>query len=68
MSYLIKNMVKKIKITQIKSAIGYRFKTKRTLTALGLTKINKTVEKESNKAILGMLSRVSHLVKVEDGK
>tara|TARA_B100000029_G_scaffold452015_1_gene476956 strand:- start:42 stop:224 length:183 start_codon:yes stop_codon:yes gene_type:complete len=59
-------MSKKIKITQIKSSIGYRFKTKRTLEALGLNKMNKSVEKEPSKAILGMISKVNHLVKVEE--
>ena len=60
--------MKQIKITQIKSSIGYRKRTKATLIALGLRKINHSVLKDSNDAILGMISTVSHLVKVEEVK
>ncbi len=60
--------MKKIKITQIKSAIGYRKRTKDTLKALGLKKMNHSVLKESNDAILGMIKHVSHLVLVEEKK
>tara|TARA_B110000438_G_C15279459_1_gene421992 strand:+ start:143 stop:331 length:189 start_codon:yes stop_codon:yes gene_type:complete len=59
---------KKVKITQIKSAIGYRQRTKDTLTALGIKKINSNVVKEISPAIQGMINAVSHLVKVEDVK
>ena len=59
---------KKVKITQIKSAIGYRQRTKDTLTALGIKKINSNVIKEISPAIQGMINTVSHLVKVEDVK
>ena len=58
----------KIRITQIKSAIGYRKRTKDTLIALGLKGINQTVEKKTDKAINGMVNAVKHLVKVEDIK
>ncbi len=61
-------MMKKVKITQIKSAIGYRKKTKDTLVALGLKKINHSVSKNVDNAILGMIDKVSHLVKVEESK
>jgi large subunit ribosomal protein L30 len=57
---------KKIKITQTKSAIGYRKRTKSTLRALGLRKINASVIKISNPAIQGMINTVNHLVKVEN--
>ena len=57
---------KKIKITQIKSAIGYRQRTKDTLLALGIKKMNSSVVKINNSAIQGMVTTVSHLVKVED--
>ena len=60
--------MKKVKITQIKSAIGYRKKTKDTLVALGLKKINHSVLKDVDNAILGMINKVSHLVKVEEAK
>ena len=60
--------MKQIKITQIKSAIGYRKRTKQTLTALGLRKMNQSVLKNVNEAILGMVKTVSHLVKIEEVK
>ncbi|MDR1114654.1 MAG: 50S ribosomal protein L30 [Tannerella sp.] len=55
----------KIKITQIKSRIGSPKDQKRTLDALGLTKMHKTVEHESNPSIEGMVRKVKHLVSVE---
>jgi large subunit ribosomal protein L30 len=54
-----------IKITQIKSAINYPKKQKDTLKALGISKLNQTIEKEDNPQILGMIRAVEHLVKVE---
>ena len=57
---------KKIKITQIKSAIGYRQRTKDTLLALGMKKMNSSVVKNNNAAIQGMVTAVNHLVKVEE--
>ena len=56
---------KKIKITQTKSAIGYRQRTKDTLKALGIRKMNSSVIKPDNTAIQGMITAVNHLVKVE---
>ena len=60
--------MRKIKITQIKSSIGYRKQTKATLEALGLRKMNHSVVKEENSAISGMVRTISHLVKVEEVK
>jgi len=57
---------KKIKITQTKSAIGYRKRTKDTLKALGIRKMNGSTIKINNSAIQGMVSAVNHLVKVEE--
>ena len=57
---------KKIKITQTKSAIGYRQRTKDTLIALGIRKMNSSVIKPNNAAIQGMITAVNHLVKVEE--
>jgi len=54
-----------IKITQVKSAINYPKKQKDTLKALGISKLNQTVEKEDNPQISGMIRAVEHLVKVE---
>jgi len=55
-----------IKITQIKSAIGYRQRTKDTLKALGIRKMNCSVIKENTLAIQGMINAINHLVKVEE--
>lgn len=55
----------KIKITQIKSRINAPAVQKRTLDALGLHKMNRTVVLEDTPSILGMVKKVSHLVKVE---
>lgn len=57
---------KKIKVTQVKSAIGYRQRAKDTIRCLGFRKLNQTVIKEDNPAIRGMIQSVNHLVKVED--
>ena len=59
---------KKVKITQIKSAIGYRCQTKNTLKALGIKKMNGSVIKVSSPAIRGMINSISHILKVEDIK
>ncbi len=57
---------KKLIITQIKSAIGYRQRAKDTLTALGLKKMNATVIHDNSPAIRGMIAAVGHLLKVEE--
>ena len=56
----------KIKITQVKSAIDRSKRQKDTLKALGLRKMNQTVEHEATPQIRGMVDRVSHLVAVEE--
>ena len=53
-------------ITLVKSPIGAKKNQKDTLKALGLTKVNKTVEKENNEFIQGMIKVVGHLIKVEE--
>ena len=58
--------MKKIKVTQIKSVIDRSERQKRTMIALGLKKMNATVEVEATPQILGMVTKVHHLVKVED--
>lgn len=55
----------KIKITQVKSGIDRPERQKLTLKALGLKKMNNTVEFEATPQILGMVRAVHHLVKVE---
>ena len=58
----------KIKITQVKSAIDRPERQKLTLKALGLNKLNATKEVEATPQILGMVTKVNHLVQVEDVK
>ncbi|MDO4474146.1 MAG: 50S ribosomal protein L30 [Eubacteriales bacterium] len=55
-----------LKITLVKSTIGAVPKHKRTVEALGLKKVNKTVELPDNAATRGMIKQVQHLVKVEE--
>lgn len=55
----------KIKIKQVRSKINRPERQKRTLLALGLRKINQTVEVEATPQILGMVNKVKHLVDVE---
>ena len=55
----------KIKITQVKSAIDRSERQKRTVAALGLKKLNSSVEVEATPQILGMVAKVNHLVKVQ---
>ena len=56
----------KIKVTKRKSAINRTQRQKRTLEALGLTKIGQTVEHDATPNILGILNKVKHLVSVEE--
>ena len=58
--------MKKVKVTQVKSIIDRSERQKRTMQALGLNKMNATVEKEATPQILGMITKVSHLIKVEE--
>jgi large subunit ribosomal protein L30 len=58
--------VMKIKITQVKSGIDRSERQKQTLIALGLRKLNAVKEVEATPQILGMVAKVSHLVKVEE--
>ena len=55
----------KVKITQVKSIIDRSQRQKATIKALGLRKINHTVEHEATPQIIGMINKVAHLVKVE---
>ncbi|MCB0606523.1 MAG: 50S ribosomal protein L30 [Lewinellaceae bacterium] len=59
-------MMAKIKVTQVKSTIDRPKRQKETIKALGLRKINHTVEHEATPQILGMVAKVAHLVKVEN--
>jgi large subunit ribosomal protein L30 len=55
----------RIKITQVKSIIDRSERQKRTMQALGLTKMNQSVEVEANPAIIGMVRKVNHLIAIE---
>ncbi len=55
-----------LKITLVKSPIGAVPKHKKTVEALGLRKMNHTVELPDNPAVRGMINQVRHLVKVEE--
>ena len=59
-------MADKLKITLVKSTIGAVPKHVKTVEALGLRKLNKTVELRDNAAVRGMIQQVRHLVKVEE--
>lgn len=59
-------MADKLKITLVKSPIGAVPKHKKTVEALGLKKLHKTVEMPDNDAVRGMIANVRHLVKVEE--
>jgi len=56
---------KKIKITLVKSSIGFPKDQKRTVLALGLRRMNQTVEHNDTPVIRGMVNKVIHLLKVE---
>ena len=56
----------KIKITQVKSRINCPAVQNRTLDALGLHKMNHTVEHENTPSVMGMVNKVRHLVKVTE--
>lgn len=57
-------MAKKLEITLVRSTIHCKKNQIATAKALGLSRINQTVIKEENEAILGMIKTISHLVKV----
>ena len=56
----------KLRITWVKSSIGYAKDQKVTVRTLGLRRLNQTVEQEDNPAIRGMVHKVRHLVRVEE--
>ena len=59
-------MAEKLRVTLVKSTIGAIPKHRATVEALGLRKLNKTVELPDNDAVRGMIWHVKHLVKVEE--
>jgi large subunit ribosomal protein L30 len=59
--------VPKVRITQVRSQIGQSEQHRGTLRALGLGKIGRSVEHDESPVLAGMLRKVGHLVKVENG-
>lgn len=59
-------MAKQLEITLVRSVIGAKPDQRATVAALGLKKLQQTVVKEENPAILGMINKVSHLVSVKE--
>jgi large subunit ribosomal protein L30 len=57
--------VTKLRITWVKSGIGYAREQKRTLKALGLRRLNQSVVHDDSLSVRGMVTKVRHLVKVE---
>ncbi len=60
------NEPKKLRITYVKSAIGYSERHKATIRALGLHRLHQSVVHEDTSTLRGMLAKVNHLVKVEE--
>jgi len=58
--------VAKLRITWVKSGIGYAKTQKRTLKALGLNRLNQSVIHDDSLSIRGMINKVRHLIKVEE--
>jgi large subunit ribosomal protein L30 len=56
----------KVKVTQIKSVIDRPKSQKATMKALGLRKMNQTVEHDGSPQIMGMIRKIKHLVKIEE--
>jgi large subunit ribosomal protein L30 len=59
-------VVTKLRITWIKSGIGYAKTQKRTLKSLGFNRLNQSVIHEDSSSIRGMINKVRHLIKVEE--
>lgn len=57
---------KTLRVTLVKSAIGYTKDQKKTVRALGLRRMNQTVEHKDSPALRGMLAKIVHLLRVEE--
>jgi large subunit ribosomal protein L30 len=57
---------KKVRVTYVKSSIGYSERHKATIRALGLRKLHQSVVHTDSPVLRGMLSKVNHLVKIEE--
>ena len=56
----------KLRVTWVKSSIGYAKTQRKTLKALGLNRLNQSVTHDDSLPIRGMLNKVRHLIKVEE--
>jgi len=63
---MAKKKGKMLRVTWVKSSIGYSERQKGTVRALGLRRLGCSVEHEDTPAIRGMISKVSHLVEVQE--
>ena len=63
---MVKEKIIKVAITQVKSTISQTSRQKKTILALGLGKINRTVEKILTPQIRGMINKINHLVEVKE--
>jgi large subunit ribosomal protein L30 len=63
---MAKQDIKEIKITQIKSVIGFSIDQKKTMQALGIRKMHQTRTHKATPQILGMVNKIKHLLKVEE--
>ena len=61
-----KQVEKKVRVTLVKSGIGYSIRHKATIRALGLRKLHQTVEHIDSPVLRGMLYKVNHLVHIEE--
>ncbi len=59
-------MAKKIRVTLVKSPIGYEKSQKATVRALGLTKMSQSIEKDDTPAVRGMIAKVAHLLEISE--
>jgi large subunit ribosomal protein L30 len=57
---------KKLRITWVKSSIGYSRRQKATIRALGLKRLGQTVEQKDTPVVRGMVNKVGHLVEIEE--
>jgi large subunit ribosomal protein L30 len=60
------DQLKKLRITLVKSVIGYSRRQKDTVKALGLRRVNQSVVQDDNPVIRGMVDKVNHLIEVEE--
>lgn len=56
----------KVRVTQVKSGIGYNYKQRLTLRGLGIRRMHDSVELVATPPVMGMIRKISHLLKVEE--